>query len=45
MLITIITPQAILGKAWGDMDDANSYLKKLQLFAEEDDVLWSITHA
>lgn len=45
MLITIIAPEVILGKAWGDMDDAKVDLKDLQRFAEEDDVPWSMTHS
>ncbi len=45
MLFTIIAPEAILGKAWGDIADAKEDLKELQKFIEEDNVPWTITHA
>jgi hypothetical protein len=45
MLITIIAPELILGKAWGDVDDAREDLQELQEFAKLDDVPWSMTHS
>lgn len=32
MLITVIAPGMILGKAWGDVVDAKDYLEELQKF-------------
>jgi hypothetical protein len=45
MLITIIAPELILGKAWGDVDDAKTDLQELQDFAKQDNVPWSLTHS
>jgi hypothetical protein len=45
MLITIIAPEIILGKAWGDADNAKKDLQELQKFAKQDDVPWSLTHS
>jgi len=45
MLITIIAPELILGKAWGDVDDAETDLQELQDFAKQDNVPWSLTHS
>jgi hypothetical protein len=44
-LATVIAPEIILGKAWGDLADAKAALKELQKFAEEDGVPWTLTHS
>jgi hypothetical protein len=45
MLVTIIAPEIILGKALGDRKDAKDDLEELQKFAREDNVPWSMTHS
>jgi hypothetical protein len=45
MLITIIAPELIVGKAWGEMDDANHDLQVLKEFSKQDGVPWSMTHS
>lgn len=45
MILTIIAPEVILGKAWTDLHDAKKDLKELQAWAEEDGVPWTMTHS
>lgn len=45
MIINILAPEKILGKALGDLDHAKRDLKNLQDYAIEDDVPWTMTHS
>jgi hypothetical protein len=45
MLVTVIAPEFILGKALGDREDAKNDLEEFQRYAKEDDVPWSMTHS
>ena len=45
MLATMIAPEILLGKAWGDLEDAKFLLDALQGFATEDGVPWTLTHS
>lgn len=44
MLATIIAPEVLLGKYWGDLENAKSDLKKLRKFAAKDGVPWTLSH-
>ena len=45
MLATAIAPELLLGKAYGDLQDAKSNLRDLKKYAEIDEVPWSLTHS
>jgi len=45
MLITMIAPELLLAKYWGDLWDAKADLVRLQQLAAEDDVPWTLTHS
>src|SRR5271156_4650743 len=44
MLATIIAPEVLLAKYWGDLEDAKLDLKKLRKFAAKDGVPWTLSH-
>lgn len=44
MLITLLAPELILGKAMGDFLAARSLKKKMEKYAIEDKVEWSLSH-
>ena len=44
MLATVIAPEVLLSKYWGELRDAKSDLKKLRKFAAEDGVPWTLSH-
>ena len=44
MLATIIAPEVLLSKYWGDLEDAKLNLRKLRNFAAEDGVPWTLSH-
>lgn len=41
----MIAPEVLLGKSWGDLEDAKVDLEELQKFAAEDGVPWTLTHS
>ena len=45
MLITIVAPEYIFGKALADLYAAVESKRKMQIFAKEDGVEWGLTHA
>jgi hypothetical protein len=45
MLITIVAPGYIFGKALADLYAALESKRKMQIFAKEDGVEWGLTHA
>lgn len=45
MLITVMGPELILGKAWVDLRAAAYSCKKMKAFAAEDEVEWTKAHA
>ena len=44
MLATIIAPEVLLSKYWGDLEDAKLDLKKFRKFAAKDGVPWTLSH-
>ncbi|KAH8588293.1 hypothetical protein B0O99DRAFT_600880 [Bisporella sp. PMI_857] len=44
MLATILAPELLLAKAWGDLGDAKYDLGKLKGLASQDGVPWTLTH-
>lgn len=45
MIITVLAPEVLLGKYYGDLELARIEMKAMKKFAEEDGVPWTITHA
>jgi len=45
MIITTIAPEVVIGMACYDLLSARIILRKLQAFASEDDVPWTLTHS
>lgn len=45
MLITVLAPEVLLGKYAGDLISARSDARDMKIFAEEDDVPWTIVHS
>jgi hypothetical protein len=44
MIATVIAPEVLLGKYWGDLEGAKLDLKKLRKFAAKDGVPWTLSH-
>ena len=44
MLATVIAPEVLLSKYWGELEDAKLDLKKLRKFAAKDGVPWTLSH-
>ena len=44
MLATIIAPEVLLSKYWGDLENAKSDLEMLREFAAKDGVPWTLSH-
>jgi hypothetical protein len=44
MLATMLAPELLLAKSWGDRQDARYDLNELKSFASEDGVPWTMTH-
>jgi hypothetical protein len=44
MLVTVTALEVLLGKYWGDLEDAKLDPKKLRKFAAKDGVPWTLSH-
>jgi hypothetical protein len=44
MLATVIAPEILLAKYWGDLENAREDLEKFKEFAAEDNVPWTLSH-
>jgi hypothetical protein len=45
MILTMLAPEFVLSKAWGELVVAQSDLRALQKLAGEDGTEWTVTHS